>query len=184
MRRGNFDTHRRHRIGFKQDWNSYKNGFGDKEDEFYLGNEHIHALTSRDPEVVLRVELESFDGDFIAFDYYKFRVTGEDDGYRLIIGEPMGSLPVRDIAFSLVNHNGSRFSTPDRNLSGNQRENCPEKYSAGFWFDSVKCWYTLLTAPYFDRTGERKHWEGIQWSSWKRGEHLKAVQLKIRSKKV
>src|SRR6218665_3070599 len=35
-------------LNFKQNWNAYRNGFGDAEQgEFWLGNEKVHLLTNR-----------------------------------------------------------------------------------------------------------------------------------------
>ncbi|MGH0150518.1 UNVERIFIED_CONTAM: hypothetical protein FKN15_042064 [Acipenser sinensis] len=33
-------------VDFFRDWNSYKRGFGNKQTEFWLGNENIHLLTA------------------------------------------------------------------------------------------------------------------------------------------
>ncbi len=34
-------------IDFYREWNEYKNGFGDLQTEFWLGNEKIHQLTNQ-----------------------------------------------------------------------------------------------------------------------------------------
>ena len=49
-------------IDFYLDWESYKNGFGDLNGEFWLGNDNLHRLTAAD-DVILRIDLEDFDGN-------------------------------------------------------------------------------------------------------------------------
>ncbi len=46
----------------------YKHGFGDLYKEFWFGNDFIHKLTNKSA-MVLRIELEDFDG-FKAFAEY------------------------------------------------------------------------------------------------------------------
>ena len=49
-------------VDFYRDWSSYKNGFGDLHDEFWLGNDNLHRLTAAG-SVSLRVDLEDFEGN-------------------------------------------------------------------------------------------------------------------------
>ena len=77
-------------IDFYLDWESYKNGFGDLNGEFWLGNDNLHRLTATD-DVVLRVDLEDFDGNKTYAEYTTFKVAGEADNYRLLIGGYSGT---------------------------------------------------------------------------------------------
>ena len=72
-------------VDFYLDWESYKNGFGGLEGEFWLGNDNLHRLTATD-NVTLRVDLEDFDGNKTYAEYTTFKVAGEADKYRLLIG--------------------------------------------------------------------------------------------------
>ena len=72
-------------VDFYLDWQSYKNGFGDLNGEFWLGNDNLHRLTSTD-DVILRVDLEDFDGNKTYAEYTTFKVENEADKYRLLIG--------------------------------------------------------------------------------------------------
>ena len=71
-------------VDFYLGWESYKNGFGDLNGEFWLGNEDLHRLTASD-DVTLRVDLEDFDGDIRYAEYATFKVAEEEDNYRLLI---------------------------------------------------------------------------------------------------
>ena len=58
QRRGDYGEPRE---DFNRNWNDYKQGFGDKNKEFWLGNDQIHELTKAG-DMKLRVELEAHDG--------------------------------------------------------------------------------------------------------------------------
>ena len=72
-------------VDFYLDWESYKNGFGDLKGEFWLGNDNLYCLTATD-DVILRVDLEDFDGNKTYAEYTTFNVADEVDKYRLLIG--------------------------------------------------------------------------------------------------
>ena len=71
-------------VDFELGWESYKNGFGDLNGEFWLGNDNLHRLTAA-YGVILRVDLEDFDGDIRYAEYMTFRVPDEGDEHRLLI---------------------------------------------------------------------------------------------------
>ena len=60
------------RESFDRTWDEYKNGFGDNDNEFWLGNEHIHQLT-KFGDKKLRVELETLDEMTVWAEYDTFR---------------------------------------------------------------------------------------------------------------
>ena len=59
QRRGDY---RGPRQSFNKDWEEYKYGFGDPDQEFWLGNENIYMLTRSD-DYELRIQLEDFEGN-------------------------------------------------------------------------------------------------------------------------
>ena len=77
-------------VDFYLDWESYKNGFGDLNGEFWLGNDNLHRLTATD-DVILRVDLEDFDGNKTYAEYTTFKVADEEDNYRLLIERYSGT---------------------------------------------------------------------------------------------
>ena len=71
-------------VDFYLKWESYKNGFGDLSGEFWLGNDNLHRLTAAD-DVMLRVDLEDFEGNITYAEYTNFNVADEADNYRLFV---------------------------------------------------------------------------------------------------
>ena len=69
-------------VNFYLDWESYKNGFGDLNGEFWLGNDNLQRLTATD-KVLLRVDLQDFDGNITYAEYTTFKVADEADKYRV-----------------------------------------------------------------------------------------------------
>ena len=77
-------------VNFYRGWESYKNGFGSLSGEFWLGNDNIHRLADSD-DVMLRVDLEDFEGNIAYAEYTTFKVADEADKYRLLIGGYKGT---------------------------------------------------------------------------------------------
>lgn len=75
-----------HRVDGSQDlqlnWNEYKQGFGCRNHEFWLGNDKIHYLTNKKRNEI-RIDLVNRDGApyYAKFDF--FRINDESDNYRL-----------------------------------------------------------------------------------------------------
>ncbi|KAK8786406.1 hypothetical protein V5799_023811 [Amblyomma americanum] len=171
MRRGNYTQWP---LTFETDWNSYKHGFGDVEREFWLGNDLMHML-STEHDMMLRVTLESFEGERIDLDYDAFVVGSENDHYRLRVGSYVG--PHSRVGNSLRRHTDQLFSTAERDAA-RRRNNCAHTHKAGWWFHS--CYSVLLTGEYAQERSAPTT-KGIRWPSWKTVP-LKAVEMKIRPK--
>ena len=78
-------------VNFNQYWLNYKQGFGKKDGEYWLGLDAIHNLTSQGP-VRLRFDMEDFEGATRYAEYSTFTVASEADKYRLTIGQYSGML--------------------------------------------------------------------------------------------
>ena len=76
-------------VDFYLNWSDYKVGFGDLNDEFWLGLDKIHRLTS-DNNRMLRVHLEDFAGNISYAEYKKFGVMSKNHKYKLILGSFSG----------------------------------------------------------------------------------------------
>merc|ERR1719259_1134779 len=73
---------------FNQNFYDYVYGFGDKNEEFWLGLHDLYVLTNSvlaDQYYVLLVDLEDFDGNTAYASYGEFKV-GEGPEYRLRFG--------------------------------------------------------------------------------------------------
>ena len=69
QRRGDYGEPRE---DFIRNWTDYKQGFGDLNKEFWLGNDQIHQLT-KSGDMKLRLELEAWDGRTAWAEYDTFR---------------------------------------------------------------------------------------------------------------
>lgn len=72
-------------VNFYRNWADYKQGFGNKLGEYWLGLEMIHTMTSHEV-YELRIDMVDFKGNTYYAKYDMFRVNNETDGYRLAIG--------------------------------------------------------------------------------------------------
>ena len=68
----------------------YKNGFGDPNGELWVGNDNLHRLTATD-DVILRVELEDFEGDKRYAEYTSFKLEDAANKYKLLISRYSGT---------------------------------------------------------------------------------------------
>lgn len=115
---------------FSMDWKHYKNGFGQLNGDFWFGNDFLHKLTY-DGSMVLRIELESFNGETAWAQYNLFKVESEISYYKLIISNYKGNA-----SDSLSSHNNSLFSTYDKKNDG-APDCCPcaLSFGGGWWFN-------------------------------------------------
>jgi hypothetical protein len=70
-------------------WSDYKAGFGNLDDEFWLGLNKIHRLTKSGQDV-LRVDLMDFNDAQRYAKYGTFSVADENDKYRLNVASYSG----------------------------------------------------------------------------------------------
>ena len=59
-------------------------GLGELNGELWLGNDNLHCLTAAD-DVILRVDLEDFEGQKAYAEYTAFKVADAADKYKLLI---------------------------------------------------------------------------------------------------
>ncbi|XP_005095103.1 fibrinogen C domain-containing protein 1-A [Aplysia californica] len=113
-------------VDFFRGWEDYKKGFGDLHDNFWLGLEKIHQLTSQGRHE-LRFDLR-FQGKNYYASYDNFSLSGETDNYRIQISGFSGN--VRD---NMAKHNGQQFSTKDRD-NDVWDKNCASVFHGAWWY--------------------------------------------------
>ncbi|RUS72882.1 hypothetical protein EGW08_019356, partial [Elysia chlorotica] len=114
-------------VDFYRNWASYKAGFGTLDNDFWLGNDNIHTITSTG-NYELRVDLK-YKGKSKFARYGKFFIDSEDDKYKLHVGSYSGTA-----GDSLTKpHNGMPFSTFD-NDNDNSPVNCAAVYTGAWWY--------------------------------------------------
>lgn len=162
------------RVSFDRDWNTYKEGFGWLEGEFWWGLENVRLMTmALDRRYQLRIDLEDFEGEKRHAVYGEFWVSSEEDDYLLHLKNFTGNL---DDSFS--ENSGKPFSTKDRDNDHGYYRNCAYEHSSGWWFDA--CGEVNLNGEYLlnDNYDFR---DGIIWKGWKGYDYsLKSVEMKIR----
>ncbi|XP_061842959.1 angiopoietin-related protein 1 [Nerophis lumbriciformis] len=162
-------------VSFDRSWREYRDGFGDLHSEFWLGNDHIHDLSTQ-ADYSLRIDLEDWSNKHKHALYQSFSVEDEEHQYRLHVSGFSGT--VQD-SFGWY-HDKQSFSTPD---SG---DICAEISHGGWWYS--QCFYAHLNGVYY-RGGHytpkgRGHLgpDGIVWHSWRDSDYysLRKVSMMIR----
>ena len=155
-------------VDFYRGWSDYKAGFGQLNDEFWLGNDKIHRLTASRPSN-LRVELEDWNGVKVYARYGKFNIGDEQAQYRLEVGSYSGTA-----GGSLTYHSNMAFSTKDRDNDIYGR-NCAVKYTGAWWYKT--CHSSNLNGQYL---GDKIDGRGARWLEFSRGVSLKFTEMKLR----
>ncbi|XP_001373512.1 tenascin-R isoform X1 [Monodelphis domestica] len=152
---------------FFRKWAEYRVGFGNLEDEFWLGLDNMHKITSQG-RYELRIDMR--DGQEAAYAYYdKFSIGDSRSLYKLRIGDYNGTA-----GDSLTYHQGRPFSTEDRD-NDVAVTNCAMSYKGAWWYKN--CHRTNLNGKY----GESRHSQGINWYHWKGHEFsIPFVEMKMR----
>ncbi|XP_040261976.1 tenascin isoform X3 [Bufo bufo] len=152
---------------FYRNWRAYSAGFGDPNNEFFLGLENLHKITSQG-QYELRVDLKDR-GETVYAVYDKFGVGDSKSRYRLKVDGYSGTA-----GDSMTYHNGRSFSTYDKD-NDSAITNCALSYKGAFWYKN--CHRVNLMGRY----GDNSHSQGVNWFHWKGHEHsLEFAEMKIR----
>ncbi|XP_060596946.1 microfibril-associated glycoprotein 4-like [Ruditapes philippinarum] len=160
---------------FYRNWEEYKQGFGNRSGEYWLGLENIHHFTKSNSS--LNIYMETFQKDnmnpFSAFaEYSIFKINDESDKYRLTVGGYHGSC-----GDSMSPHNNCQFSTKD-NDNDDRTGNCAQDYGGAWWYRS--CHTANLNGLYLNGVNTENS-RGINWYyCWGFYYSLKNVVMKMR----
>uniref|UniRef100_A0A096LTX5 Tenascin R (restrictin, janusin) n=1 Tax=Poecilia formosa TaxID=48698 RepID=A0A096LTX5_POEFO len=152
---------------FSRKWSDYRVGFGNLEDEFWLGLDNIQKIASQG-RYELRIDMR--DGqESVYANYDKFSIGDARNLYKLRIGEYNGTA-----GDSFSYHQGRPFSTKDRD-NDIAVTNCALSYKGAWWYKN--CHRANLNGKY----GESRHSQGINWYHWKGHEFsIPFVEMKMR----
>nr|XP_039267727.1 microfibril-associated glycoprotein 4-like [Styela clava] len=161
---------------FQRKWNAYVKGFGELEEEFWMGLERIHQISSDlGFEYELRIDMKDFDNNTAYAQYSKFRVGPASSGYELFVNGYSGTA-----GDSLQVHNRMKFTTTDQDNDLDREKNCALYHHGPWWHRS--CHSSNLNGRY--KHGVHKTYaDGVNWRHWK-GDYysLKFVEMKMRRK--
>ncbi|TRY94042.1 hypothetical protein DNTS_011953 [Danionella cerebrum] len=155
------------KVEFFRNWKNYTAGFGDLNDEFWLGLSNLHKITSSG-QYELRVDLRD-KGESAFAQYDKFTVSEPRARYKVHVGGYSGTA-----GDSMTYHHGRPFSTYD-NDNDIAVTNCALSYKGAFWYKN--CHRVNIMGRY----GDNSHSKGVNWFHWKGHEHsIEYAEMKIR----
>ena len=132
-------------VDFFRDWEHYKKGFGNLQNEHWLGNENIFTLTlqglyPRGNE--LRIDMMNSKKIKKSVKYADFHITNAISKYTLHVNGYTGTL-----ADALKQHNKQKFSTFDSDNDSRSTGNCASWLFGGWWF--FNCHQSNLNGKYY-----------------------------------
>ncbi|XP_040914311.1 angiopoietin-related protein 2-like [Toxotes jaculatrix] len=160
-------------INFFRNWDTYKQGFGNIDGEYWLGLENIYWLTNQGTYKLL-VTLEDWTGRKTFAEYASFRIESEADFYRLRVGRYHGNA-----GDSLTWHNSKQFTTLDRDHDA-YTGNCAHYQKGGWWYNA--CAHSNLNGVWYRGGHYRSRYQdGVYWAEFRGGAYsLKKVTMMIR----
>ncbi|XP_062606269.1 ryncolin-4-like isoform X2 [Saccostrea cucullata] len=159
-------------VEFYKSWESYREGFGNGNGEYWLGNNALHILTKNEKQE-LRVDLQNFLGKKAFAKYSSFSVGNESQKYKLTVSGYSGTA-----GDSLGDHNGGLFSTKDRD-NDSWGKSCAVVYKGAWWFKS--CLSSDLNGPY--HRSAVSTWGSVVWYKFGNAHlSLKNARMMIRHK--
>ncbi|XP_035775460.1 angiopoietin-related protein 1-like [Anopheles albimanus] len=145
-------------LDFYRDWDEFRDGFGDLEQEFWLGLEKMHQITTgRKHELI--VELRKFGGNYTYARYDAFEIGSESEDYVLkAVGKYKGTA-----GNALWYNKGMKFTTKDRDNDDYDATQCAHSHEGAWWHRA--CSLTSLNGRYMDDN----HRYSIFWHTVRHG---------------
>lgn len=151
---------------FNRSWQEYKEGFGSRQHEYWIGNEALHYLADQ-ANYSIRIEIWDILDNYSYADYEDFYVSDESTKYRLFISGYSGNA-----TDAMDDHNRHAFSTKDSDNDASSTH-CALFSSAGWWFSQCH-----------NVNPNGKYDLGMTWYNLDKNEFvkLKKVVMKIRQR--
>ncbi|XP_048351851.1 angiopoietin-related protein 3 isoform X2 [Sphaerodactylus townsendi] len=161
-------------LDFNQTWESYINGFGNLEGEFWLGLHKIHSIVDQ-AHYILRAELEDWKANKHYIEYTLI-MGGPETDYTARLAKVTGNIPS-----ALPEQKEVKFSIKDNGKNTEENSDCPENYSGGWWHN--ECEEINLNGKYTMPTSKGKlerRKRGLYWKPHKgRSYLLKSTKLML-----
>ncbi|XP_042211981.1 ficolin-2-like [Homarus americanus] len=116
---------------FERNWQEYAVGFGEASQEYYMGNDNLHAMTSS-RLYTMRTVFRSANGLTRWGQWGLFSVASGDERYKLTIGK---FLPQSQTADCMAHSNARQFSTIDFDNDGKNGKKCSLNHGA-WWYNN------------------------------------------------
>ncbi|XP_071835758.1 uncharacterized protein [Apostichopus japonicus] len=114
---------------FYRGWSDYKNGFGNKNQDHWLGSKYIYSITNQ-KTYQLRIDLRDSGSSSKYAVYSTFSITDEADKYRLSVGSHSGNTGYNGLSYI----NNKQFSTKDQDNDGSSSYDCAEGHRGAWWY--------------------------------------------------
>ncbi len=146
-------------VDFYRDWETYKAGFGNLSEEFWIGNENLRKLSESRGWWTLRINLLDWENNMAWVEYGEFGLYNSSYWLHIEVYNDTSSLDT-----SLDFHKKMPFSTFDRDNDLNPGGSCAQLYHGGWWYNY--CTIACLNGQYYQQP-KVPYRGGIHWASWK-----------------
>ena len=166
-------------VDFNRNWKSYKEGFGDANGEYWIGNEFIHQFTNNGSTEMI-AEAKAFNDERIAVKFKNFRVSDEKSNYRLDYDACVEMTSHDGCSDWMSRSKGMMFSTidEDNDIKPNTMTHCASLYSSGWWFGN--CFHVNFNGIY-SSVEKTDGWEYIHCEEFRSGfNSLKETRMLMR----
>ncbi|XP_055542618.1 ficolin-2-like [Wyeomyia smithii] len=145
-------------VDFYRNWDQYRQGFGEFDSEFWLGNDKIHRLTATQPREI-HFLLEDWEDNSADAKFSSFQIGNETEKYIL---KSLGTF-TGTAGDSLTRVLNSKFTTMDQD-NDNSTSNCAVTYHGAWWYSN--CHWANLNGKYVKGT-TTEYATAMCWNSWK-----------------
>nr|XP_026691864.1 ficolin-1 [Ciona intestinalis] len=155
---------------FYRTWAEYRQKFGNLSNEFWLGMENLHSLTSSGL-YELRVDLKDCADVWKYAKFSSFSIAPEELLYRLTVSGYSGTA-----GDSLSYHNNRPFTTKDQD-NDSSGTNCAVLEHGAWWYGD--CFYSNLNGAYLNcqtSTDQAASWDGFHGTKYS----LEYIEMKFR----